>query len=123
MFRFFKPWSEKCFSCAYRLSGVDEKTVRKWLLAFEPQINEMHAEGERKPDFCIAWCATCHLHKLADADNPQDQFLGSRCAVSINDDALNEVSIKICEATVVNMHAEMKEGVLSSLQKINSKQL
>ena len=102
------------------MSGVDEKTVRKWLLAFETQINEMRAEGERKPEFCIAWCATCHLHKLAAPDNPQDQFLGSRCAVSIDDDALNEISVKICEATVVNMHAEMKEGVLSSLKKINS---
>ena len=51
MFGFFKPWSEKCFSSAYSLSGGDEETVRKWHLAFDALINKMYSEGERKPDF------------------------------------------------------------------------
>ena len=119
MFGLFKSWPDKCFAAAKRMSGMDEKIVQKWVLAFETQINEMHTEGERKPDFCIAWCATCHLHKIVDTDEPQDKFLGTRCKVHIDDNDINRISVSICETACENMHDEMKAGVLSSLKKFN----
>ena len=77
------------------LYGIDDKALEKWCSAFSSQINEMHEEGERKPDFCIAWCATCHLHKIVKTENSQDKFLGSKCKVNTDDDHINKVTIKI----------------------------
>lgn len=101
------------------MSGLDEKKVQKWFIAFQTQIKEMHLEGERKPDFCIAWCATCHLHKIVNAENAQDKFLGSRCNVHTDDQDINIISVRICEAACGNMGDEMKTGVISSLEKFN----
>ena len=120
MFGLFKSWPEKCFSKAKLLSEMDEQVIQKWFSAFETQITEMHDEGERKPEFCLAWCATGHLHKIVNAENPQDKFLGSRCKVRIDDDLINKVTVRICETTSKNMPNEMKDGVLSSLEKFNS---
>ena len=120
MFGFFKSWDEKCLAAAKNLYGIDDKALEKWYSAFSSQISEMHEEGERKPDFCVAWCATCHLHKIVKAENSQDKFLGSRCTVSTDDDLINKVTIKICEAASENMHNEMREGVLSSLKLFNN---
>jgi hypothetical protein len=116
MFGLFKSWPEKCFSAVKSISSMDDEIVQKWFLAFETEIIEMHDEGERKPEFCIAWCATCHLHKIVDTKHPNCKFLGLRCRVSTDNVLINQVSIKICEATLENMHDEMKEGVLSSLR-------
>ena len=40
--------------------------------------------------------------------------------VNTNDDLINKVTIKICEAASENMHNEMREGVLSSLKLFNN---
>lgn len=119
MFGLFKSWDERCLAEAKNLYGNDEKAVEKWLLAFGSEITEARENGERNPDFCVAWVATGHLHKMAKTDVPQDKNMASFCEVNTDNDLINKVTIKICEAASENMHYEMKEGVLRSLKIIN----
>jgi hypothetical protein len=118
MFGLFKSWEEKCLSAAKTLYGKNDKAVEKWCEAFSNEMTGMHEEGERKPDFCVAYSATCHLHKIVKTQNSHDKFLGSRCKVNTDDIHINKVTIKICKAAIEYMHYEMKAGVLSSLEMI-----
>ena len=118
MFGLFKSFNEKCASELLKIREIDKDHAKRWLSAFEQHISQQNEDGERKADFCIAWCATQHLHKIAKSDNPQDSFLASRCPVGVEDQIVNKVSVMICRVKKEQMHPEMKQGVESSLRLI-----
>ena len=118
MFGLFKSFNEKCASELFKISEIDRDHAKRWLAAFEQHISQQNEDGERNPDFCIAWCATQHLHKISKSDNPQDSFLASRCPVDVEDQIINRVSILICRANKKQMDGEMKQGVEHSLRLI-----
>ena len=118
MFGLFKSWNEKCLVAAKRLYGGNDNALEEWFDAFSSEMTEIHEDGQKQPEFCVAWSATRHLHKIVKAQNPQDKFLGSRCKVKTNNAQINKVTIKICEAASKNMGDEMRAGVLSSLNMI-----
>lgn len=118
MFGLFKSWNEKCLTAAKKLYGKNNKDVEEWCDAFYFEMSAMNEDSEKQPEFCVAYCATRHLHKIAKAKNPQDKFLGSMCKVKTDKVTINKVTIKICEAASKNMGDEMRAGVLSSLEMI-----
>ena len=119
MFGFFKSFSEKCAIELYRIEGVSRTSADKWLMIFDEHIKTQREEGERKPDFSIAWLAMQHLHKIVDADHPQLSFFASRCPIGTEDDEVNKVSIAICRALINQMGDEMRLGVAMSLEKLD----